>query len=83
MSSRPRYSTLIPALDHLAPVRFPSLKIAVEFVRRARRHDQALANAEPLERLGLRRCCDGLVEAVDCFGRYLGRREQADQFVAE
>jgi hypothetical protein len=76
MSSRPRYSTLIPALDHLAPARFLSLKIAVEFVRRARHHDQALVDAEPLERLGLRRCYGRLVEAVDCFGRYLGRRDR-------
>jgi hypothetical protein len=75
MSSRPRYSTLIPALDHLAPARFLSLK-AVEFVRRVRHHDQALVDAEPLERLGLRRCYGRLVGAVDCFGRYLGRPDR-------
>src|SRR5260370_42226224 len=64
-------------LDHLAPARFLAAKIALQFFRRPRNHNETLVDAEPLEGLGLDRHRGGFVEAVDnIFGR-LCRREQA------
>src|SRR5258708_31913431 len=63
-------------LDHLAPARFLAAKIALQFFRRPRNHDETLVDAEPPEGLGLNRRCGGLVEAVDDILGRLGRREQ-------
>src|SRR3954451_14336685 len=64
-------------LNYFAPVLFLAAKIAIEFFRRARNHNQPLIHAQLLEGLGLDRPRCRFVESPDNLLRCLRRREQA------